>query len=168
MVAEYKFDERDTRADAGQRKIGLDRSQIIIERRVNGIDMHIGLATSAYSGIVLALETSASGRDFYRVKLWHPNDPDLTIALFEAFDSADVVAEWKRWAQYFSLPKFIEREAGKLEGAEQQIGQVMLGRAGVLRRRGATMTKRRPRVLARRKPPMRLTLIGCSPHGSVA
>jgi hypothetical protein len=166
MVAEYTFDERDVRADAGQRKIGLDRAQVIIERCVGGIDMRIGLATSAYKGVVLALESGDTGRDFYRVKLSHPHDPDLTIALFEAFDSADVVAEWKRWAQYFSLPKFIEREAGRLEGAERQIGQVKLGTAAILRRRGATMSKRRPRVLARRKPPMANSFAGF--QGSVA
>ena len=166
MVAEYKFDERDVRADAGQRKVGLDRNQVLIERSVGGIEMRIGLATSAYKGVVLALESGDLGRDFYRVKLWHPHDQDLTISLFEAFDSADVVAEWKRWAQYFGLPKFIEREAGRLEGEERQIGQVKLGTAAALRRRGATMSKRRPRVLARRKPPLLNSF--CLSQGSVA
>ena len=169
MVAEYKFDERDVRADGGHRQVGFDRFQVVIERRLNGVEMHIGLPTASYQGVVLALETSASGRAFYRVKLWHPNDRELNVSLFEALESTDVVAEWKRWAEYFGLPKFIEREPGRLEGAERQIGQVKLGRANGLRRRGAAMSKRRPRVLSRRKPPLAaMQLASAMPQDVVA
>jgi hypothetical protein len=63
----------------------------------------------------------------------------------------DIVAEWKYYAAYFGLPKYIERQPGELEGADLRLGRVTLGRARPQRRRGAVITKRRPRILTRRK-----------------
>ena len=140
----------DARADGSQREVTLARGQILIRRRLNGIDMKVGVPARAYRGVVLSLLQSSSGNAFYRINLWH-RDPDLAVTLHEALDDREIVAEWKSWAKYFGLPKFIEREPGQIEGAEQNLGAVALGRGWKIRRRGAALSKRRPRILTRRK-----------------
>ncbi len=132
------------------REIVLSPHEIIIRRSVNGVEMRIAVPTRAYRGVVLALESTASGAAVYRVDLSH-HDADLTIRLQEALDDSDIVADWKDWSRFFAVPKFIEREPGRLEGTEERLGAVALGRCGKLRRRGATLSKRRPRAPLRRK-----------------
>ncbi len=104
----------------------------------------------AWSGVVLALDETPSGRAAYRVKLWHAQDPERTVCLLETFDNAEILAEWTRWAVHFGLPKFIEREPGRIEGAERRLAF----QAPSLRRRGATIANRRPRILRRRFVPL--------------
>ena len=141
----------DARADGAVRDISFARGEILIRRRVRGIDMKVGVPAATYRGVVLSLVDLPSGQTFYRVRLAH-RDPDLDVTLHEARDDRDIVAEWKFWARRFLLPKFIEREPGNLEGAERMIGAVTLGRGATRRRRGATLSKRRPRLPLRRKP----------------
>jgi hypothetical protein len=142
--------QEDRRADGAVREIRLDRRAIVISRRFQGIDMQVGVPVSAYRGIVLTLAGDSFGRPLYRLGLRHA-DPDLSVELMQTHADDDIVAEWKYYAAYFCLPKFIEREPGVLEGAETRIGRVAMGRARPQRRRGAAVTARRPRILTRRK-----------------
>jgi hypothetical protein len=146
---------KDARADGAVRDISFARGEILIRRRVGGIEMKVGVPAANYRGVVLSLVDLADGRVFYRIALCH-RDPDLNITLHEAHDDRDIVAEWKFWAKRFCLPKFIEREPGRLEGAERMLGPLTLGRRGQNRRRGAALSKRRPRAPLRRKPGARL------------
>ena len=73
------------------------------------------------------------------------------MTLQEALDDHDIVADWHAWAKYFGLPKLVEREPGALEGCGEAIGAIVTGRGSKLRRRGAALSKRRPRILQRRK-----------------
>ena len=61
----------------------------------------------------------------------------------------------RAWAAYFALPKLVEREPGRFETAETQLGAVAIGRGLKLRRRGATLSKRRPAIRLRRRVPPR-------------
>ncbi len=112
--------------------------------------MTLSKPVSDFRGVALCLHLSATGQTCFRVVLWH-NDRELSVTLFEALDDHDVVAEWKQWASYFHLPKFVEREAGMLEGAEKHLGGLVLGRRTRLRRRGAAVSRRRPKAPLRRK-----------------
>ena len=144
----------DRRADGEVRKIAIERRRVIIERRVAGIAMRIGVAASAYRGVALSLDTTRSGATFYRVSLVH-RDPDLGVELYTARHDHEVVAEWRAWASYFALPKLIERAPGRFETAEAQLGAVAIGQGPRLRRRGAALSKRRPRIRWRRCVPPR-------------
>lgn len=140
----------DARARDCERDIELAPERITIRRTINGVAMKVAIPSTAYRGIVLSLLMGATGRTHYRVSLWH-TDADLRVSLFDASDDHDVVAEWKRWAAFFNLPKFIEREAGRLEGEEKRVGATAIGPREGLRRRSATLSKRRPRAFLRRK-----------------
>ncbi len=140
----------DARADGREREIFIERSHIIIARGVAGVRMRINVPVRCYRGVVLALNRTSTGRDSYRVSLWHA-DRDFSVTLLEASDDSEIVAVWKSWAAFFSLPKFIESEPGQLESAERSLGGVLLGRAGAPRRRGAVMAARRSRRRLLRK-----------------
>lgn len=144
----------DRRADGASRKVSIGRAHVLIERKLAGIAMRIGVATSAYRGIALSLGTTRSGASLYRVSLTH-RDPDLSVDLYSAQHDRDIVAQWGAWAAYFALPKLVEREPGRFETAEKQLGAVALGKGRKLRRRGATLSKRRPRIGLRRRVPRR-------------
>ena len=96
----------DARADGAVRDISFARGEILIRRRVHGIEMKVGVAASAYRGVVLSLVDLPSGQALYRIRLAH-RDADLDVTLHEAADDRDIVAEWKFWAKRFALPKFI-------------------------------------------------------------
>ena len=87
----------DARADGAVREVGFARGEILIRRRVHGIEMKLGVPAPNYKGVVLALLATDSGQSFYRVSLAH-RDPDLSVTLHEAHDDSDIVAEWKFWA----------------------------------------------------------------------
>ena len=140
----------DSRADGGERQVSLGRSEVVIERSLCGVRMRVSLPTRAYRGVVLTLGETVAGRPFYRISLWH-EDRDLSVKLQEAADDSEIVANWKTWAAFFGLPKFIERSPGELEGAERRLGEIAIGWARVLRRRGAAIAKRRARAPLRRK-----------------
>jgi hypothetical protein len=150
----FVFIAADRRADGAVRNVAIERRQVIIERRVAGIAMRIGIAASAYRGVALSLGSTRSGTTFYRVSLVH-RDPDLGVELYAARHDRDVVAEWRAWATYFALPKLVEREPGRFETAEIQLGAVAIGHGLKLRRRGAALSKRRPRIRLRRRVPPR-------------
>jgi hypothetical protein len=146
-----RLKQEDRRADGAVREVRLERRSVVISRRFQGIAMQVGVPVSAYRGIVLTLTGDTFGRPLYRLSLRHA-DADLSVELMQTHADDDIVAEWKYYAAYFCLPKFIERQPGVLEGAEARIGCVGLGRARPQRRRGAAVTSRRPRILSRRKP----------------
>lgn len=141
--------ERDLRADSARRSLSSDRTCITIGRRVKGISMRIAVPARSYFGVVLSVFANAKGEPFYRISMPHA-DPDLAICLYESNSDEDIVAVWKAWANYFSLPKFIEREIGELESGEMRLGCVTVGANRKWRRRGSQLGKRRSRMALRR------------------
>lgn len=136
----------DMRADGYERQVALGRDKIEIARRMRGIDMRLSVPVSAYQGVVLGLLEGRQGT-IYRVSLLHA-DPDLTVVLDESYAESDISAQWRSWASYFSSPALIEHEPGVYAEA----GLAIAGVYGPSpRRRNATLTRRRPRFLARRR-----------------
>ena len=101
-------------------------------------------AALAWQGVALALDETSSGRAAYRVKLWPANDEGSALCLFETFESEAAIAEWRRQAAQYDLPRYIERAPGALEAASGAPCP-----APAPRRRGATLANRR---LRRRGP----------------
>jgi len=147
--APRRIEVADQRADDHRRIVVLGRNSVEIARCVGGVFMHITLMPSAYRGVVLRL-TEARGNGFaYEVRLAH-RDPDLSVILLEADDDSEVQAEWRLWARFLRLPTLVERIAGQPELELPTLGGVTIA-APSPRRRGKTLTSRRPRFLVRRK-----------------
>lgn len=141
--------EVDPRADGATRRVYMIGGRIVIDRSFAGMAMRIGLPCSAYKGVVLTLHVVHDAPRFV-IRLAH-DDPDLSVTLWRSDDDADVVAQWRAFANITHLPKFLEREPGVLESAERRLGQVVIGPAHVMRRRGSAAIRRRPRFLTRRR-----------------
>ncbi|MFY9655024.1 MAG: DUF6101 family protein [Methylocystis sp.] len=135
--------QQDPRADGGRRVVRVTRNGVLIERRLKGVAMTIGVPFAAYRGVALAVEPGpSSGIAAYRLSLAHA-DPDLEVLLCETKNSGAAAADWKYWSFFLDLPRLASHdgEVSPLPGAKP----------GVARRRGAAIAKRRPRFLARRK-----------------
>ncbi len=112
-------------------------------------------AAQIWQGVALALDETPSGRAAYRVKLWPADDRAQAMCLFETFESAEAMAEWRRSAAQYDLPRYIERSPGAVEAAS---GVPTPAPAPAPRRRGATLANRRPSHLWRRRLLLTLTV----------
>ena len=65
-------------------------------------------------------------------------------------DAEDVAADWQAWGQALALPLLIVEGDGTVREALSKIGSVVVADAKA-RRTVASLTKRRPRMLKRRK-----------------
>lgn len=143
------FTQPDPRADDAQRRVFVGEGRVVIDRKVEGVAMRLGLQCSAYRGVVLTL-AGAPDEPRFIIRLDHA-DAELSVILAETADDAEIVALWRGYAAQTGLPRFLERESGVLEPTETRLGDVVIGPAPVMRRRGAAALLRRPRFLMRRR-----------------
>lgn len=155
--------ERDLRADGARRVLSCDNRRVSISRKLQGISMKIEVPANSYFGIVLSIFAGEDGEPFYRISMPH-SDPDFAICLYESRNDEDIVAVWKAWAKFFSLPKLLERTAGELECGEAMMGGVQVGARQKWRRRGASLGKRRSRMSMRRRAGDRTRMGAVSSH----
>lgn len=152
----------DPRADGRRRVVLLARDRVVIARSVAGVFMHITMTPNAYRGVVLRLNALRDDGFHYEIRLAH-RDPDLCVTLHEASDDSEIQAEWRLWARFLGLPALVEREEGSVEPEGAHLGEIVIARLQA-RRRGETITCRRPRFLTRRKTgrvdPRRASLAG--------
>jgi hypothetical protein len=141
--------QADPRADNAQRLVCVSDGRVTIDRKVDGMAMRLGLPCSAYRGVVLTLAGAPDAPRFI-ICLDHA-DPELSVILAETMEDDDIVALWREFADQTGLPRVLEREPGVLEPMDVRIGQVLVGPAPVMRRRGAVALRRRPRFLTRRR-----------------
>ena len=139
----------DPRADGRRRVVLLARDRVVIARSVAGVFMHIAMTPNAYRGVVLRLSAMRDNVFHYEIRLAH-RDPDLSVTLHEANDDSEIRAEWRLWARFLGLPALVEREEGCTEPDSAHLGEVAVTPTRA-RRRGKTITSRRPRFLTRRK-----------------
>ncbi len=134
----------DTRAEGGVRTVYLDQRCIRIERVFAGVKMRLAVPVDSYRGVVLSCEDKGEQR-LYQVTLVH-RDCEFSVALHIAADWTDVLSIWQRWARFFGRPAIFSEEAGQ---GERSLRAAVPSRQ---RRRSATLAKRRPQILNRRRP----------------
>jgi hypothetical protein len=137
--------QRDWRADGGVRRVRVTRSDILISRRFNGMDMMIAVPAPAYYGVALEVAEGRDGAPCYRLTLAH-RDRDLDVVLAETQDSGDAAADWKYWANWLGLPR-LSAEDGKLA----KVDAAKASPIAIPRRGASSLRQRRPRFLTRRK-----------------
>ncbi len=139
-----KFLQRDRRADEGKRQVQLTGDDIMISRRFAGIAMMISVPVSSYRGVALDVDACEQGGASYRLSLAHA-DPDLEVILAETRDSGAIAADWRYWATTLGLPRLASRD----DAADAP--RATLEQKTAPRRRSASVSRRRPNFLARRK-----------------
>lgn len=130
----------DPRADGGVRHIRLSEDSIRIERQVGGVKMRVAVPLDGYHGVVLKSETMRDRR-LCRIALEHA-DPELTVELYQAQESSEVLAIWLDWADYFAKPALCEAALPAMAQADLGLPQA--------HKRGTAHPQRRPRFLKRR------------------
>ena len=146
------FTTSDARADERLRLIELDRERVVVRRAVRGVRMRLSLKVSEFLGVAIrVIPPDESQAGALAVMLEH-RDQGLSVPLMVAVDAGnDVVAEWQRWARVLGRPLLIADGDGFREPFER-LGAVRVGAPAARRRARATLRRRRPSILMRRKP----------------
>ncbi len=144
-----RFPALDAGADGQMRQVELDRDRVILKRAVRGMRMKIRLPVEAFIGITLA---SGSGCGSTASIVLDHADPDLSVPLLDETALEDAASVWRAWGRVLGLPLWRRDPDG--ESSMVQAGRRnLIQAAGSARRtRRATIRKRRPSILLRRKP----------------
>jgi hypothetical protein len=141
----------DAAADERVRLVELGRERVTLLRSLRGMRMKVSIPVSAFLGVAMRMPTPGAAAAAVAVTLEH-RDPDLTVPLFAAPDATDLIAEWQLWGRIFGMPLLVAGEDGKLHEPFLRLGALRIAPVcGRARRRGP-VSKRRPRILLRRKP----------------
>lgn len=125
-----RFDAHDGRADGGVRQIELHRERVVLRRAVAGMRMAVNVRVSDFRGI------ACRGLDDGRMLVLAHRDPALSIPLFVSDDADEIERAWASWSEIFGLPQLPDETPR--EPAQR-------------RRRHHVISKRRPRILMRRR-----------------
>lgn len=152
LALPVRFTASDARADQHLRQVELSRERVVLRRAVRGIRMAVNVPVKSFLGIAVRVFASDAGAPGgVSVSLEH-RDPGLSVPLYCAPDSSDVVAEWQLWARVFGLPLLVSDPAGNLREPFPHIGAVRVARPAPRRRRHNAINTRRPSILLRRRP----------------
>jgi hypothetical protein len=152
LALPLNFTAADARADERVRHVELSRERVVLRRAVRGIRMAVNVPVAAFLGVALRLIPAIdAGPDTVAVSLEH-RDAALSVPLYSAAHSDDVVAEWQLWARVFGLPLLVADPSGALREPFQRIGGVRVRAATPRRRRRNAIKARRPTIMLRRRP----------------
>jgi hypothetical protein len=146
-----RFRAVDAAADERTRLVDLSRENVVLRRSVRGVRIKVSLPVTAFRGIAMRLmPPDGTDAGAIAVMLEH-RDPALSVPLFAAADTNDVLAEWHMWARLFGLPLLVVDGDGELREPFPRLGAVRVADPCKRVRRGA-LRLRRPSILMRRKP----------------
>ena len=145
------FTASDPGADERVRLVELHRERVVLRRAVRGIRMAVNMPVRAFLGVSVRVLIAESAGEAVSVVLEH-RDPALSVPLFSAPDSADVIAEWQLWANVFGLPLLVVYQSGDLREPFLRLGAVRVATICPRRRRHNAVKTRRPTILLRRRP----------------
>ena len=147
-----RYAARDNGADGQVRNVELDRERIVLRREVRGISMKIGVRVAEFAGVTMrTLPPEGEEPAAVAIMLEH-RDNGLSVPLFVATESDDVMAQWKSWARVLGVPLLVADGDGALREPFRRIGRLAVGQPAPRRRRRAAIKWRRPSILMRRKP----------------
>ena len=146
------FRAADAGADGEVRLVEVHHEGVVVRRSVRGVPIAVALPVSAFLGVAIRLfPPDQTGGARVAVILEH-RDPALSVPLFTATDSLDVLAEWQTWARTFAMPMLVAGEDGTLREPFPHRGAVRVDRPSVRKRCRGAIAGRHPRILLRRKP----------------
>jgi hypothetical protein len=146
-----RFEAADEAADARLCVVDLHRERVVLRRSVRGMRMALNVPVGAFRGVAIRLYGEA-GRapNAIAVVLEHP-DPALSLPLFAAPESDDIVAEWQSWGRVLGLPLLVAEGDGHFREPFARIGALRIAAPTWRRRRRFAIARRRPSRLLRRR-----------------
>jgi hypothetical protein len=155
-----RFAAADEAADEHLRVVELHRDGVVLHRSVRGMRMAVNLPVAAFRGIAIRLSCAdGSERPSCIAVVLEHGDPALSLPLFSAAESDDIVAEWQAWGRVLGLPLLVAEADGSLREPFARLGahlriETPVGR----RRRRSVIARRRPARLLRRRPGVRTAM----------
>lgn len=137
------FETTDAEADGRLRRIELHADRVVLRRRIGGLPLREEVAYRLYRGLAIALMDPQGDDESIAVVLVH-DDPALSLTLYSAPHTDDVVAEWRGWSQLLGLPMLVADATGTLGAAYPTLGRLTVGTTGERRRRRSALRHRRP------------------------
>jgi hypothetical protein len=152
-----QFSVSDAAADECIRSVELTRERVVLRRCVSGMLMAVNLPVKSYLGVALRLEPPRGEAQSAVTLVLEHRDAALSLPLYRAEDTTDVVAEWQSWARVLRLPLLVAEANGGLREPFARIGALRVDDALPRRRQRGAVKRRRPSIFLRRRAGDRLT-----------
>jgi len=136
-------DERD------EVSVTLDSRGAVIRKVLtkSGLPLSIALPARAFKGVAARAIDHGDGTVTVTLELHH-TDVALCVPLLVAHDLDDIAADWRAWAELYSLPMMMVEADGVARPLED--GSLQQAASPSRRRRHHQIADRRPRFLVRR------------------
>jgi hypothetical protein len=151
LALPLRFTASDAVADERVRHVELHRERVILRRAVQGMRVALNVPVAAFLGVAIRLSASTDDAPARIAVMLEHRDPALSIELYAAPDSTDIVAEWQLWARVLGVPQLLADADGDFSEPYPRLGAVRFKAPTARRRRRSPLAKRRPRFLARRR-----------------
>jgi hypothetical protein len=151
-----RFEARDAAADGSVRFVELTRERVVLRRSVRGMRMAVNLPVASYLGVALRIEPPVGAAESAVTLMLEHRDCALSLPLYRAEHSTDVVAEWQSWARALKLPLLVAEADGRLREPFERVGALRVAASQPRRRKHSALKRRRPSIFLRRKPGRRL------------
>jgi hypothetical protein len=146
-----RFEAADEAADGRRRVVDLHRERVVVRRCVRGMRMALNLPVAAFRGVAIRLIGNAAEPPSAIAVVLEHGDPALSLPLFSASTSDDIVAEWQSWARVLGLPLLVAEGDGSLREPFARLGALRIEAPTWRRRRRSAIARRRPSLLLRRR-----------------
>jgi hypothetical protein len=147
-----RFEAVDDAADERLRVVDLHRERVVLRRSICGMRMALNLPVAAFRGIAIRLLGEAGKIPAAIAVVLEHSDPALSLPLFAAAESDDIVAEWQSWGRVLGLPLLVSESDGTLREPFARLGALRVEPPTWRRRRRSAIARRRPGRLLRRRP----------------
>ena len=151
LALPVRFTANDAVADERVRHVELHPERVILRRAVQGMRIALNVPVQAFLGVSIRLTPEENGAPAGVGVFLEHRDPALSIELYAAQDTDDVVAEWQLWSRVLGVPPLVAGSDGEFSAPFPQLGGVRIKPPTQRRRRRSPLSKRRPKFLARRR-----------------
>ena len=151
LALPVRFTASDAVADEQVRHVELHRERVILRRAVQGMRIALNVPVKAFRGVSIRLVAECDDRPACVAVYLEHIDPALSIELYAAENSDDIVAEWQLWSRVLGVPALVAGSDGEFSTPFPQLGAVRVKAPAPRRRRRSPHSKRRPKFLARRR-----------------
>jgi Family of unknown function (DUF6101) len=147
-----RFEAADEAADERRRVVDLFRERVVLRRSVGGMRMALNMPVASYRGVAIRLYGDTGGLPSAIAVVLEHADPALSLPLYTAAGTDDIVAEWQSWGRVLGLPLLVAERDGSLREPFARLGAVRIEPPTWRRRRRSAIARRRPSRLLRRRP----------------
>jgi hypothetical protein len=146
-----RFEAADDAADERRRVVDLYHERVVLRRSVRGMRMALNLPLKTFRGVAIRLTGETAEFPTAMAVVLEHGDPALSLPLYCASESDDIVAEWECWGRVLGLPLLVTERDGSFREPFTRLGALRIEAPTWRRRRRSAIARRRPRNLRRRR-----------------